>query len=44
MHEIVKQAKTIKPKAVFLVGDIRSGKSCTFNWKVNPSYLIGVGN
>jgi hypothetical protein len=44
MHHALKKSKTIKDYAIFLIGEIRSGKSTTFNWITNPQSIIGRGN
>lgn len=43
MHEALKMAKTIHPEAIFLYGEVKSGKSTSFNWICNPEVLIGGG-
>ncbi len=43
MHEALKMAKTIHAEAIFLYGEVKSGKSTSFNWICNPEVLIGGG-
>jgi hypothetical protein len=43
MHEALEKAKLIKGETIFLTGEIRSGKSTTFDWICFPHYLVGGG-
>jgi hypothetical protein len=36
IHHSLEKAKMIKEKSIFLVGQIRSGKSTTYNWINDP--------
>lgn len=36
MYYSLKKSKTIKDNVIYLMGEIRSGKSTTFNWIYNP--------
>lgn len=41
MHFARKKSKTIERYAIYLIGEVRSGKSTTFNWIINPESIIG---
>ncbi len=44
MHHALEKAKRMKQKSIFLLGQIRSGKSTTMNWIKDPESLIGDGS
>lgn len=44
MKDALHKAKTLKKQAIFLTGEIRSGKSTIYNWLSNPEILIGGDN
>ena len=43
MHHALEKAKKINKKSIFLIGQIRSGKSTTMNLIKDPQSLIGDG-
>lgn len=44
MKEALAKAKALKKEVIYLTGEIRSGKSTTFNWILNPQILVGGDN
>ena len=43
MHRALEKAKKTNKKSIFLIGQIRSGKSTTMNLIKDPQSLIGDG-
>ncbi len=43
IHYALEKAKMIGKKSIFIMGQIRSGKSTTLNWIKDPQSLIGEG-
>lgn len=41
MHFARKKSKGIEKYAIYLIGEIRSGKSTSFNWILDPTSIIG---
>lgn len=41
MHFARKKSRGIEKYAIYLIGEIRSGKSTTFNWILNAESIIG---
>ena len=44
MSEAIALSEKIDNNAIFLTGQIRSGKSTAFNWIIDYTRLIGKGN